>query len=184
MQKQTSWIAVAALVISFASAFFAFWSNIIAKRSLRLSKEQAKARLPNLVPYLIDGLARRLDERKTKLYAFSLSLSNRSDSDNSLSIIELRFFFTRSSGISSNIIIPHNSNLSENLGLEGTEPLIIPVHISAHGTVTGWAFFEIDESIINDVSIERYEIRLIDAHGNEINLEPVILREVIDEEAK
>lgn len=174
-------IAIASLLISFASAIFAFWSIMIAKRSLRLSEEQAKARLPQLVPYLMDGLIRRLDERKTKLYAFSLSLSNRSDSDNSLSAIELRIIFTRASNVSSNILFPHNSTLSKDFGLEGTESIIIPAHINAHGTIAGWAFFEIDDSILKDVNIERYEIRFIDAHGKESNIEPIILREIMDE---
>lgn len=174
------WIAIASLLISFASALFAFWSNMIAKRSLRLSEEQAKVRLPQLVPYLMDGLIRRLDERKTKLYAFSLSLSNRSDSDNSLSALELRIIFTRTGNVS-NILFPHNSTLAQDFGLESTKSIIIPAHINAHGTIAGWAFFEIDDSILRNVNIERYEIRFVDAHGKESNIEPIILREIIDE---
>lgn len=129
----------------------------------------------------MDGLIRRLDERKTTLYAFSLSLSNRSDSDNSLSALELRIIFTRTGNVSSNIIFPHNSTLSQDFVLVDTKPIIIPTHINAHGTIAGWAFFEIDDSILRDVNIDKYEIRFIDAHGKESNIEPIILREIMDE---
>lgn len=175
------WIAIASLLISFALALFVFWSNMIAKRSLRLSEEQAKVRLPQLVPYLMDGRIRRLDERKTKLYAFSLSLSNRSNSDNSLSALELQIIFTRTGNVSSNIFFPHTPTLAQDFGLEGTKSIIIPTHIKAHGTIAGWAFFEIDDSILRDVNIDRYEIRFVDAHGKESNIEPIILREIMDE---
>lgn len=172
-----------ALWIAIASALFAFWSIRIAQRSLRLSEEQANARLPNLVPYLMDGLVRRFDEREKRLYAFSLSLSNRSDSDNSLSALELRIIYTRKNSVSCNMLLPHDSNLTQDFGLKGAEPITIPTHINAHGTIAGWAFFEIDNSLLRQADINKYEIRLLDAHGKESSIEPIILREILDEES-
>jgi hypothetical protein len=83
--------------------------------------------------------------------------------------------------VSSNIIFQHNPTLVQDFGLEGTKSIIIPTHINAHGTIAGWAFFEIDDSIVRDVNIDRYEIRFVDAHGEESNMEPIILREIMDE---
>jgi hypothetical protein len=184
MKEIALWIALVSLLISFASAVFSLWSTMIAKRSLRLSEEQAKARLPNLVPYLLDGLVRTVNESKKRIYAFSLSLSNRSDSDNSLSALELRIIYNHENGVSSNILMPHDFKLAQDFGLEGSDPFIIPTNINAHGTIAGWAFFKIDNSILRDVIIDKYEIRFLDAHGKESSVEPIILREIIDEEKR
>ena len=43
--------------------------------------------------------------------------------------------------------------------------------------------FELDDSLSGEVDVEGYEIRFLDSHGIECSLEPVILREIVDEHA-
>lgn len=175
------WVAVASAVAAWGAALFAYRSTRIARRILELSEEQARARVPQLVPYLVAGLVRRLEKRQTRLYAFSVSVSNRADIDNSLSALELQITYTRVNNMSSNLLLPHDPTLTEHFGLEGTQPLIVPKPINAHQTIAGWAFFEIDDSLLGDVDIDRYEIRFFDSHENISSLEPIILREIVDE---
>lgn len=183
MKDPALWIAIASAVASCSAALFAFWSIKIAQRSFRLSEDQANSRLPNIVTYLMDGMVRRFDESEKRLYAFSISLSNRSDSDNSLSALELRMIYTVENSVPSNVLLPHTPNLSHNFGLKGAKPITIPIHINAHGTIAGWAFFEIDNSLLKQATINKYEIRFLDAHGKESSIEPIILREIFDEES-
>lgn len=185
----STWIALgsAAAALSAAAAvivgFFIYRSNRIAKRSLQLSEEQAQARKPQLVPYLIDGFVRAAVEGGGRIYAFSVLLSNRADTNNALATIELAITYSRRDDTQGILLLPHNRELVEDIGLGDASPFNLPERLSAHDTIAGWAIFELDDSLSEDVDVEGYQIRFVDSHRIECSLEPVILREIVDEPA-
>lgn len=51
------------------------------------------------------------------------------------------------------------------------------MRIDAHQVISGWYFFSVDSAILRDAGVERTLIVLRDTYGNEISIEPMILRE-------
>ena len=172
------WIAIASTVAALIAVFLAHRSNRIAKRALELSEQQAMARNPYLVPYLIDGLFCRSTENNSTQYVFSVSVSNRSDNDNAVSSIKLRVSFSKHNRPSGNLLLQHDETLGDVLNLPGAPPISIPKPIDAHQTIKGWAMFEVDNSLLSHNDIDGYEIRIFDSHNMETRLEPIIVREI------
>lgn len=72
-------VALFALLISLGDFF-------LARKALNMSKIEANERNPNLIPYLIDGLA--LAFKSHTIFAFYFSVSNRSSNSNAISQLE------------------------------------------------------------------------------------------------
>ena len=176
-----TWLALVSATAAWVAALFAYRSARIAKRSLELSARRAKAREPQLVPYLIDGIVRPAEKDGRSVYAFSVSLSNRADTDNALAAIELKVVYKQRNGTSGNLVLPHDGRLLDNLGFDGARPLGIPHGVGAHDTIAGWAMFELDHALIGEVDLEGYKICFLDTHGVECTLEPIIIREIVNE---
>jgi hypothetical protein len=62
--------------------------------------------------------------------------------------------------------------------------LPIPTRIDAHQTISGWYYFCIDNEILSNARVERTVVVLRDTHGNEVAVEPFILREYSDEDIR
>lgn len=178
-----TWIALGAATTALIAVFITYRGTRIAKRNLQLSEEQAQARKPRLVPYLIDGFVRAAVEGGGRIYAFSVLLSNRADTDNALAAIELTVTYSRRDGTHGSLLLRHNGELLEDFGLDSASPFNLPGRLSAHDTIAGWAMFKLDDSLSGEVDVEGYEIRFLDSHDIECSLEPVILREIVDEPA-
>ena len=175
------WVSIVSALAAWVAAIFAYRSNLIAKRSLTLAEEQAKDRRPHLVPYLVDGFVRSFTDWKNSLYAFSVSLGNRSDADNALANIELKLVYYKPNQPITTLLLPHDPGLRSRLGAGDTVAITRPQNIGAHQTIAGWVFFELDELLLDGVLIDSYEIRFTDSHGLQSKLEPIIIREVVDE---
>lgn len=156
-------VATVAAVAAVSSAVVAVLSVRTARRSLALAEQQDARRSPRIVSYLRDGYARR--DRDRRLYAVSLSLTNPSDTDNSIAMLELEIRYRIRDGILMTIRLLHDSSLREAFGRPDIEALTTPHSVSAHGTVAGWTFFSLHAATIGDAAIDDYFIRLVDAHG-------------------
>jgi hypothetical protein len=176
-----TWVSIVAAAGSLVAVFFAYRSTRIANLSLRISQEQADARKPKLVPYLIDGFLRTGNHGEGRIYAFSVLLSNRADADNALARIDLRITYTRRDKSTGNVLLEHDPALSELLGIDGATPFRPPLRVPAHDTISAWTTFRFAHSLAEQVDVTGYEIRFIDSHGLESSVEPLILREIIDE---
>lgn len=60
---------------------------------------------------------------------------------------------------------------------KSAKPLPMPTRIDAHQTLSGWCFFQVDDAILDGGRVERSLIALVDSHGNDITVEPVLIRE-------
>ena len=170
-------ISIISIIIAIIALLISAGNFLIARRALKLSQTEASARNPNLVPYLIDGFVFNFDKKNTNLYAFSVSVSNRSDNDNAISALELQIVYVQDNHNIGNLLFRHDKALGIALELPGEPPFSIPKEVGAHQTIAGWALFEVDKTLIVGKYIEGYKIRILDSHGLEAHLDSIILQE-------
>jgi hypothetical protein len=176
--------AIASGVAALVSAWFAYLSIRVSKRSLRLSEQQEERRHPHLVPYLIDGYVKFVAHENLRVYGFSLSISNRSDVDDSVAQIELQLTYKAPSGISIAVKAGHDTNLNNVFAGGDMATLPIPLRIDAHQTIAGWVCFGIKEQLFSGSAVDKFTIIVTDSHNIVSTVEPIIVRELVDETAK
>jgi len=170
-------ISIISLIVAIIALLISVGDFLIARRALKLNEIEANTRNPNLVPYLIDGIVFNFNKKNTKLYAFSVSVSNRSDNDNAISAVELQIIYVQDNHDIGNLLFRHDKALDISLELPGDPPFSIPKEVGAHQTIAGWALFEIDKTLLAGKYIEGYKLRILDSHGLEAHLDSIILRE-------
>lgn len=175
-------IAIGSLLAAWVAAIIAYRSHVITKRNLALAEEKAIGRRPFLVPYLADGFVSPYNTITNRIYAFSISLTNRSDTDNSIANIVLLLVYYRPNQPMASLLLPHNVELCSALTIRPGSVITQSQKIAAHQTISGWVLFEFDQSIINDAIIDSYEIRITDSNGHQSKLHPILIRELVHEE--
>jgi hypothetical protein len=179
-----------AVLIGTASAIAAWLALILSlvnvrrsRRALRLSERQEERRKPSLVVYLQEGFTSANAQPGIRVYALLLSVSNRSDNNNAVAeaILHLTYSKQRDNELTvkflakTEIPIPFQRALTR---------LSLPTRIDAHQTISGWYFFCVDNAILQGAKVERTIVVLRDSHGNEVTIEPMLLREYSDENEK
>jgi hypothetical protein len=131
------------------------------------------------VPYLVEGRVRFASD-VSRAYEFLLSVNNRADVDNAIAGADLRLVLDA----------PGRQQMSLRIRSSGNEwkgaptpTLQIPTIIGAHGTVQGWLCFVVGEEVFGTAQIDRYNVVLVDTHGNETIIEPILLKEYHGDEA-
>jgi hypothetical protein len=148
------------------------------RRAIRITERQEERRKPLLIPELRNGHFRTSPDGSARLYTFLIAVSNRSDTDNAIAHLELRLTYAVREGIDVTMKLPADTAAAKT-SPQGTEiRLAVPSSIGAHQTVSGWCFFRVERSILERPNvIQRYVIALIDSHGIEATLEPIIVQE-------
>lgn len=178
------WAAIASGVAALISAWFAYVSIRVQRRSLRLSEQEEERHRPHLVPYLIDGYVKYVAHEHLRVYAFSLSISNRSDADDSLAQLELQLTYKAPSGTNIAVKVRHDTNLKNVFAGGNMTTLPIPLRIDAHQTIAGRVYFGIKEELLSGSAVDKFTIILTDSHDIFSTVEPIIVRELIDETQK
>jgi hypothetical protein len=153
------------------------------RRALRLSEQQEARRKPSLAVYLQEGLVSPSPQQDARIYAFLLSVSNRSDNNNSVAEATLHLTYSKPQGRELTVKFIAKMEVPRPFQRNQTS-LPIPTRIDAHQAISGWYFFCVDNAILNGARVERTVVVLRDTHGNEISAEPLILREYSDEDIK
>jgi hypothetical protein len=163
------------------TAVLVSWKNArTAGGNLQLAEKQEQRRRPTLVPYLADGYSEAKGNHR--LLAFSVSLSNPSDTNNSIAQIELALSYTTPTGVFMTMKLPVSVLGSATVGdVKLLEP---PLKIDAHQSVSGWVFFEIKNELIKGCRLDTYILQFQDSHGHINSLEQAIVRELISEKAE
>ncbi len=171
--------AIVSAVAAWIATWFSFRSAGTTRKMYGIAKAQQEGRQPHIVPYLVDGYVRRITNGR--VYAFSLSVSNKSDNDNSLSRLELVISYRKGINPPSNIALLHDADLTMHLPDSTVKAFSIPALLPAHQTAAGSALFELPDTILKGASIERYLITLTDTHDLISSVEPIIIQEIIDD---
>lgn len=178
------WAAVASAFFAAIAVWYTYRSANIARKSLELTQEQERRRTPNLEPYLIDGHILRVRLQEMRVYVFSISITNKSDAENSVKELRFAISFNRGQGPDSTIIVTHDASLAKYSSLSSPEPLSIPLSIAAYQTIQGMALFRTDDTLLQGTGINAYSLQIIDSHNTQSILRPIILqeKEMSDEE--
>lgn len=173
------WMPFAAAVAAWVAATFAYLTARRSGRALRLAEQQEARRQPVLVLYLLRGYLRRANEER--IYAFLLSVSNPSDSNNAIAQIDLRIEYRTASNFFAAVDVPTVSQDDEMFGGDNHARLEIPIHVDAHHTVAGWVFFRVQRALLEDRSVDTYVIVATDSHGERVSIETALLQEFVHE---
>jgi hypothetical protein len=180
-------ISTLSTVASGTAAWIALVLSVInartSRRALRLSEQQEARRKPSLAVYLQEGFVSPSPQRDARIYALLLSVSNKSDNNNSVAEATLHLTYSKPKTMeftvkfvaTMDVLPPFQRNQAS---------LPIPTRIDAHQAISGWYYFCVGDLILNGARVERTIIVLRDTHGNEIAAEPLILREYSDEDIR
>jgi len=126
------WVAVASSAAACIAALFAYLTARISKRSIKLAESQEERRQPKLVPYLFEAYYRPVCTEEYTIYAFSLSISNPSDIDNAIALLELQVNYKVSNATKMAVKVPHDPALSISFCDSVKEHFSLPARIDAH----------------------------------------------------
>ena len=110
---------------------------------------------------------------KDRFYAILLSVSNTSDSDNSIALIELYVTLSTGSNSPITIKIPH-VNKPIKYFPKSASVITVPTKLGAHLTLTGWCYFRLSRKLNAKATITRHQLVITDTHGNISQVEPLI----------
>jgi len=176
------WVAVASALAAWFATLFAWKSQRLSKKTLKLAEQQDLRCRPNLVLYLVDGHCKF--KETSRVLAFSMSVSNPSDADNSIALVELQVDYTTPSDVRMAVKIPLAGNLAAQFGSTGLTILVPPVRIDAHQTLAGWVMFEVNNSLLGESRVDSYSLLITDSHGATAKIEHAIVRELADEKPR
>ena len=171
---------MAPLAVASTALLVSLSSFIVSFRAFRLAQRQDDRRRPSLVPSLLNGYVQFRKEGRA--YAFLLSISNTSDSNNAVAKIELHLTYKRSTGEPLTVQLPA-SHSREDAFIDLTEftPLATPARLDAHQTLVGWSLFRVSKAILEDAKVEAYSVALFDSHDVKATVEPIMIQELISE---
>lgn len=175
-----TWADIATAVAAWLALILSILSLFVSWRAQRLTERQEERRRPVLVPYLLDGYVRLNKEPAARVYAFLLSVSNPADSDNAVAGMDLHLLYTTQASIQMTVKVRADATLGSSFCDGSAPPLTVPARIDAHQTISGWAYFRIQEAILNGAVIDGYSVVLIDSHGGRATVEPIMVREYGD----
>lgn len=179
-QTSTNSINLISLMLAAIAVLISFGSLVVSFLAFRLSQRQDDRRRPSLVPSFLNGYVQFCDEDKVRLYAFLLSISNPSDSNNALARAELHVTYKTLSGQPVTVQIPSSQVVGNGFSeLEDFRLVVMPARLDAHQTITGWILFRISESILSESEINCYSILLVDSHQIRTSVEPIMIQEYI-----
>ncbi len=163
----TAFAALLAIIIS-------VWSTLIARRALTIAQNQEKRSLPSMTLYLANGYY-LISKENDRVYAFNLSFTNSSGSDNSIVHLDLNIQYKTSEEIPIKIKIPVDSEASR-FFKQNSNTIVVPYKLDAYQTIAGWCYFIVRYKMIQQMKIDGYEIAVTDANGkvNTINCTTVI----------
>jgi len=168
--KVTAIAAGVALLVSFVSLYFSWCAQ-------RLANEQERRRRPQLIPALLNGYFHVDPGSKARIYAFYLSVSNPTDSDNAVASTDLHLTYLTSKNLAMTIKLSQDDTESIRFVRGPAAHLTVPTHIAAHSTIAGWTYFRVDSAILAGARIEGHRVVLTDSHQSESSVEPINVQE-------
>jgi hypothetical protein len=177
-----TWVDMASLAIPLLALSVSVLSLFVSYRAFRLSSKQEERKRPLLVPSLLNAYVQFCEEEKVRVYAFQLSISNPSDSNNAIANLDLQITYGTPAQAEVTVRLPSSPSRGKAFAaLPKFHSLSPPVRLDAHQTVIGWATFLAPEAIIRNAKIEGYTVALFDSHGVEASVESIMVQEYVNE---
>jgi hypothetical protein len=170
----TKTLAVAGFCISLVSLYFT-WQN------RRLALAQEKRRLPRLIPTLVHGYYQDGDDDRGRVYAFHVTVTNPTDSNNAIATAELSITYLTADRVQMTMKLRADESAAKSFVKDQEEALVIPTAISAHNAVSGWLRFHVPAAMLANRDIEADRLTLTDPHNETANVVPILVQEYRDE---
>ncbi len=170
-------IACIAAVAAWIAAIFAYRSYIVSKRALELAESENYAKKSNIAAYLADSFKVYDPNKKQGKYVFSIAYSNKSEANDSISLVRLETFYVNSSHRVNHMITAHEQDSQKWLS-GNAKPAKLPINIKSRSSVTSWFVFGVPSVAEEAQRIEKYRVVAKNAIGEEATVESYILREI------
>lgn len=156
-------------------------SLLISVNAFKLARKQDERKKPRLVLTFLNCFFLPREQQEDRIYAFLISIANRSDSGNSVASVELHLTYRLKDDVDvvAKFICAKSEELPLDAPLEHT-PLAVPIRIEANQTMAGWCLFRVPNRVAAEFSIQKYNIILADTHGNTTAVEPVLVQEFVN----
>ena len=155
------WLDIVTVIVAIAAFAVSLASLWLSSRALRLSEKQERRRQPLLIPHLLDSHFEALADG-AKLYSFSISVTNPSDSDNAIARVELFLRYYLEDETLMTVRLPVEDGIRGDEEVRGR--LSVPARIGAHDTISGWVFFAVKPLVLHGRVVDGYQLALIDTH--------------------
>ena len=166
-------IASAALAVSLTAV-------LIAQGRWRIETDREARQQLGLEPTLVDSFYETDGASQHRVYAFQLTVRNRSDRRNAVAEAELTISRTTPMETEVPAMLP-TVRPGETAPVYGEGASIpIPAAFPAHDTISGWLLFRVPRTILKGAKIEGYWISLRNTARDETQLEPIFVREYQD----
>lgn len=164
--------AIAALL----SALYAFRSNVLAKKALALAEDDYYSKKENFKLYLIEGI-NYLTKEGIYIFAFNVSVINKSTINNTIFRIELIINFIRDDESIGKVILQHNGELSSFIKGHNVSPFNQPTEVAAKSSLANWCLFTTDNKLADFGVIKKYTLKVTDTFGNITSTDSYIVKE-------
>jgi hypothetical protein len=171
-------IAVASAIIALATAAYTASTARVARKAYNLALIQDTRQAPRLVVYLADAYTCTSDS--VIMAGVSVTVFNRSDSDNSISRAELLIKYHAIRDDRPTTARVASSDSPAFLPLQLSALIVVPKTVMAHQTVAGWLVFKFPDWISDGRIIDGYSLEIEDSHEGMAEVSQVHLRQVFD----
>lgn len=172
-----TWAAIASAIAGWVAFALSLFNLRTSRLALRISEAQESRRKPSIASYLQDAYITVGAKPSARLYAVLVSLSNKSDSDNGIASTALHLTYAKKDGLEFTVKVSPEEQAPSFFADKSAKHLQVPFRIDAHQTVSGWAFFAVENAILEGASITAARFAFIDTHENETVVEPLNVRE-------
>lgn len=175
-----TWVPVASAIVAVVALLVALSNRATARRALALSQQQEDRRSARLDLSLIGGLSWRRRSEGDRWIGMHVLAVNPTDRDGAIVTADLHVTYTTAAGATMVVRVPHTGGAALPDGINGLE---IPARLPSNGAVAGWLLVKLDDGLVGDGSIDRYDAMVTDSRGPVEMVQAWVLREVTDGEA-
>jgi hypothetical protein len=168
--------AIASAAAAWIALILSGGSLLVSRKAMKIAQQQEDRRKPLLVPYYRDGFFQRDPDGNGRIYALLLSISNRSDSNNTIAELELRITYSTPDNRQVTLKLRAEAKAEQSLEPLSFPYLAMPQRIDGHQAVICWCHFRLSAHILESFQrIERYVVGVIDSDVTDATVEPILL---------
>lgn len=160
--------------------FFGFWRLLLARKKLRMDINEFDNRKCKFSIYLEDSFRTKSNsEQNEKFILFHLKITNNANSKNSFTGY-LDILYSTNNDETKTLKLKHNSNLFECIDHQCLTEINTDIRLDEKEIKSGWLIFP-SPSQLDKVRIKRFNIRISDSSGNEVQISSTIMKDLIYE---
>lgn len=170
----SDYLAIASVIGAWVTVGISLKSIKQASKNIELLLKQEDRNMPKLNATSKNSFFYVDAEKAVRVYCFYLEISNLSDSSNSVSNCDLSIIFNADDREQQMAFkCKKEINVLENVVSVG-----LPISISHRSTEKFWIAYEVPLEVIQNLEIDKYEIRLTDTFKNKISEEIIMIEKV------